>query len=132
MIKNPNRNYVKKGWGYEDWIDNNELYCGKILHVEKNKKISVHYHILKTETFFLKDGLVKLLFYSDANLDSFFSDWEKVLSSDNIQSIDLYPGDSFFIPKLLRHSVFAYETSNIIEFSTTHYDEDSIRILKGD
>ena len=23
--------YVPKGWGYEKWIVNNEMYCGKLV-----------------------------------------------------------------------------------------------------
>ena len=35
---------VPKGWGHEKWIVNNEMYCGKILFMEKNKRCSWHYH----------------------------------------------------------------------------------------
>ena len=38
---------VKKGWGYENIIVNNDEYCGKILHFYKDKKFSMHYHLLK-------------------------------------------------------------------------------------
>ena len=30
----------EKGWGYELWIVNNNLYCGKILHFNNGKKCS--------------------------------------------------------------------------------------------
>ena len=42
-----------KGWGYENWIVNNEMYCGKVLFFEAEKKCSWHYHVLKDETFFI-------------------------------------------------------------------------------
>ena len=41
---------VNKLWGYEIWIENNEKYCGKHLHVVPGKKCSVHYHKDKKET----------------------------------------------------------------------------------
>ena len=37
----------KKGWGFEKWIVNNEFYYGKILHFEKGKRCSFHFHKLK-------------------------------------------------------------------------------------
>ncbi len=49
-------NVVKKGWGGEVWIANNELYCGKLLRLDKGKKCSLHYHKLKTESFYLHKG----------------------------------------------------------------------------
>ena len=49
-------NIVSKGWGYELWIENNELYCGKHLHVLPTKWCSVHYHKNKKETFYVING----------------------------------------------------------------------------
>jgi mannose-6-phosphate isomerase len=42
-----------KGWGREVWIAKNSLYCGKILEIRKGKRCSLHYHELKTESFYL-------------------------------------------------------------------------------
>ena len=50
--------YVPKGWGYEKWIVNNEMYCGKLLFIEKGKRCSWHYHKIKDETFYLQSGLI--------------------------------------------------------------------------
>ena len=50
-----------KGWGYELWIVNNKNYCGKILHFNKDKKCSWHYHKLKHETFYVQQGTIELL-----------------------------------------------------------------------
>ena len=47
---------VNKLWGYEIWIENNEKYCGKHLHVVPGKKCSVHYHKDKKETFYIING----------------------------------------------------------------------------
>jgi hypothetical protein len=44
---------VDKGWGREVWIANGKLYCGKILEIKKGKRCSLHYHKLKTESFYL-------------------------------------------------------------------------------
>lgn len=51
---------VPKGWGREVWIANGDLYCGKILEIRKGKRSSLHYHKLKTESFYLRSGRLKL------------------------------------------------------------------------
>jgi hypothetical protein len=44
----------------------------------------------------------------------------------------LESGDVFHVNRLMKHQLIALEDSEIFEFSTTHYDEDSYRIMKGD
>jgi mannose-6-phosphate isomerase-like protein (cupin superfamily) len=110
---------VKKGWGYEKIIVNNNEYCGKILYFNKNKKCSYHTHILKSETFYLRLGKVLL----------------KIGITDNIEDskdMVLSPGDKIDIPRGTRHQIIALEESELFEFSTQHFEEDSIRIIKGD
>jgi mannose-6-phosphate isomerase-like protein (cupin superfamily) len=108
-----------KGWGYEKWIVNNELYCGKLLFFNENKKCSFHFHKVKTETFYLQSGLIKVL---------------HSLGDDICQAeeVVLKPGDSFHVPVGLRHQMIALEESELFEFSTQHFEEDSYRIVKGD
>jgi len=126
MTKNSSRpragdpiKFVQKGWGFEKWIVNCEEYCGKLLFFEEGKKCSWHYHELKDETFYLQSGKI-LLYYGD--------------SDDLSRSKDLVlePGDKFHIYRGLRHQMVAIEPSELFEFSTQHFDEDSIRIIKGD
>ena len=31
--------HVPKGWGYEKWIVNTDLYCGKLLYINAGKKM---------------------------------------------------------------------------------------------
>ena len=52
---------VEKTWGHELWIENNEKYCGKLLHCEKGKwssKGKFHYHKEKDETFYVIKGIL--------------------------------------------------------------------------
>jgi mannose-6-phosphate isomerase-like protein (cupin superfamily) len=119
MISTEKQIVVPKGWGSETWITNNELFCGKILKFNQSKSFSWHYHKLKTEVFYVQKGEIKL-FYS----------WQ-----DNInkaESCVLKTGDSFEVPVGLRHKIYAIKKSVIFEFSTTHFDDDSYRLLKGD
>ena len=111
--------HVAKGWGYELWVDNNEEYCGKLLFMFAGKKLSWHYHKLKRETFFIHSGKVKLI-YGDT--DDMTQAQEKILQK----------GDNFHVYRGLRHRLIALEDSEIYEFSTQHFDSDSIRVEKGD
>jgi len=49
---------VKKIWGSEEWLVNNELYCCKILNLKKGYRCSIHYHKDKDETFYVLKGIV--------------------------------------------------------------------------
>ncbi len=110
-----------KGWGHEDWIDNNKEYCGKLLFFKKDKRCSFDYHKKKHETFHLFSGKVKIQ-----------TGWGDDLNGLEIKSCILNPGDCLKIPRGLRHQIIALKDSNLFEFSTTHSEEDSKRIIKGD
>lgn len=132
---NQNRHFVSKGWGYEDWLDNNPLYCGKVLYVHKNKKLSLHYHIKKTETFFCLEGHVELSVYENPEHDQFFKSWGDFYSSTHRHRYEVHTleaGNTFKIPSGMRHTVKGLINSKLVEISTEHFDEDSYRILKGD
>ena len=47
---------VPKGWGHEIIFENNEFYCGKILVFKKGCSFSMHYHIIKDETWYVQSG----------------------------------------------------------------------------
>ena len=108
-----------KGWGRELWIVNSKGYCGKILEFNKGKRCSFHYHQLKDETFYLQQGLIELV-----------TSWEDDINL--AQRVILNPEDKHHIPQGLRHQIIALEESKLFEFSTTHYESDSYRIIKGD
>ena len=111
--------YVQKGWGYEKWIVNKEEYCGKLLYMEKAKKCSWHFHELKDEVFYIQSGKILL----------------KYAEHDNIKEAEetiLLPGENFHIKRGLRHQMLALENTELFEFSTTHFDTDSHRIVRGD
>lgn len=111
--------YHPKGWGWELWIHNSPLYCGKLLFFRAGKKCSYHYHKLKKETFYLQSGKL-ILRYSDQD------DLSKA------EQTILCPGMSFEVPIGLRHQMEAIEDSELFEFSTEHFDSDSYRIIRGD
>ena len=110
---------VPKGWGFEKWIVNKEEYCGKLLYFVKGKRCSWHYHKLKDEVFYIQSGKILVK----------FSDKDDI---DEAHNKTLYPGDNFYVPAGLRHRMIALEDTELFEFSTQHFDEDSYAIEKGD
>ena len=58
---------IKKGWGAELIIENNEMYCGKILVFNKGCKFSMHYHMNKDETWYVEEGEFKYTFIDTEN-----------------------------------------------------------------
>ena len=109
-------NFVSKGWGYEEWIVNNDKYCGKKLHVAKGRKCSLHYHPIKEETFYIISGEISL----------------EIHKGYITMTVNLKKGDSFHIPPGTKHRFTGVRASIIFEISTTHSDEDVIRIELGD
>jgi mannose-6-phosphate isomerase-like protein (cupin superfamily) len=109
------RNFVEKVWGWEDWIANTPLYCGKKMFLKKDHHCSYHYHKVKDETFYIQSGSMLLKYGKD---DNYAEAKEVVLTA----------GDSFCVPVGLRHQFQGLEDTEFFEFSTQHFDEDSIRI----
>jgi quercetin dioxygenase-like cupin family protein len=108
-----------KGWGFEKWIVNSREYCGKILYFVKGRKCSWHYHKVKDETFYIQSGAIILYHAYDDNIEVAE---KKVLRK----------GDKFHIPVGLRHRMYALEDTELFEFSTQHFEDDSYRVIKGD
>ena len=113
-----NIHYVPKAWGHEKWIVNKPEYCGKLLKLNAGKFTSWHFHVLKDEVLFLHAGSLR------------------ILASDNddinlAEEVTMKPGDAFHVYRGLRHRIIALEDSEMFEFSTQHFDDDSHRLIKG-
>ena len=106
-----------KPWGKEVWLLNDEEadHCQKHLHINKGSGISWHFHKVKSEIFLVLEGKV-LIEYGET--PTFRERTCKVLE----------PGEFFYVPTGLIHTVAALEDSIIFEESTFHRDEDSIRV----
>jgi len=115
----PAINLVKKNWGSELWIANNELYCGKILRFDQGRQCSLHFHKLKTESFYLHSGRLKL----------------RIMESPEatvIEEFVLEAGQCMDIPPGMVHQMVALEDAELFEFSTQHFDDDSHRLPEGE
>jgi mannose-6-phosphate isomerase-like protein (cupin superfamily) len=109
---------VPKKWGHELIIENNDKYCGKVLHFEDKCKFSMHFHMLKHETWYVQSG-------------RFIYRWIDTTNADQHEK-EIGPGDVIVIEPGHPHQLEALERGDIFEVSTKHYDSDSYRVWKGD
>jgi len=103
---------TKKVWGHEYTIINTSRYCGKFLILREGYFCSNHYHNQKDETFFVLEGKVQL-------------------THDGMITI-LNEGDSKRIRPQEFHTFLGIKDSIILEISTHHDDDDSIRETVSD
>jgi len=109
---------VPKGWGEELIIENNELYCGKLLIFKKGCKFSMHYHMVKDESWYVSSGRFIYRFIDVRNAD--------------VTETVLTPGDVVRQRPGQPHQIEALDDGIIFEVSTHHEDSDSFRVWKGD
>jgi len=109
---------VKKGWGHELIWATNDLYCGKLMHFNKDAKFSMHFHSNKDETWLILEGKFELRYIDtkDASTHS------KILKE----------GDTWRNYPLEPHQLICIEEGIVVEVSTPDSVEDNYRIGKGD
>ncbi|MGO1119045.1 cupin domain-containing protein [Rhodovibrionaceae bacterium A322] len=118
---------VPKGWGYELWIVNSDLYCGKLLHFDAGKRCALHWHENKDETFFVNAGKI-LVHHCDSP-----EAYEQLGQEGGAMKATLVEaGNSYYVPPRKVHLIEALEDADVFEFSTFHEDEDSYFIHPGD
>lgn len=103
-----------KVWGTEIWLTNGEEgqpYCAKKMFVEPGFQCSFHKHPIKTETFIVEggNGFIKV--------------------EDNDQEIS--KGSKIHIPHNTFHTFGTFDGMTILEVSTIHSNEDTIRRTKS-
>ena len=109
---------VPKGWGKEVVFINDVLYCGKLLYFNKGCKFSMHYHLIKDETWYVKEG-------------SFIYRWINTETAEVVEVI-IKEGDCVRQLPGQPHQLEALSDGLIFEVSTKHFDSDSYRVWKGD
>ena len=108
----------EKAWGYELWIINNELYCGKLLVFKAHKQFSMHYHLLKDEAWYISKGEFEYKFIDTETAE--------------LRSKIVKKGDCIHLMPGQPHQMLALtEGATIFEVSTQHFDSDSYRVLPG-
>ncbi len=109
-----------KGWGHEDWLHNDERYCFKRLVFKDGGKTSLHFHILKHETFYVVSGVFAL------DMVDQYTAKRRVVS--------LAIGDWQVVPPGIPHRLrcATQHGGTVLEASTQHLEDDSYRIEPGD
>lgn len=109
---------VNKGWGHEDiWITN-DLYCSKFMHFHAGARFSMHFHVDKTESWYVISGQ-----FTVRTIDT---------ATAAIAEHDLRPGDVWHNNALLPHQLICHEAGTILEVSTPDSVEDNYRVMPGD
>ena len=110
--------HIPKGWGHEIVFENNEKYCGKILVFKEGAEFSMHYHMIKDETWYVESGV-------------FLYRWIDTETAE-VNTVTLIVGDTVRQRPGQPHQLEAITKGVIFEVSTQHFDSDSYRVWKGD
>jgi len=110
--------FYQKAWGYELWIINDEDYCGKLLVFNKDKQFSMHYHLIKKESWYVAKGEFMYRWIDTETAQV------KTVNIVEVDIIDLAIGQPHQLTALT-------EGATIFEVSTKHYEEDSYRVIPG-
>ena len=103
---------VEKPWGWELIWAEAEQYVGKLLFIRAGEALSLQYHEVKDESWLVHEGRARL---------------ELGNVGDELQVVDIGPGDALRYPPGTVHRVTALEDTLIVEVSTPHLD-DVVRI----
>ena len=95
------------------------MRMSKILEIDKGKRCSLHFHKIKSESFYLRAGRLKVRVKESPE-------------SETIEEFVLEAGQCMDIPIGLVHQMEALENAELYEFSTQHFDSDSHRLVRGD
>ena len=94
------------------------MYCGKLLIFKKGCKFSMHYHLIKDETWYVDKG-------------EFLYRWIDTETAEIIEQ-KLKVGDVVRQRVGQPHQLEALTDGVVFEISTQHFDEDSYRVISGD
>ena len=89
---------VKKPWGSEEWLVEGKKYALKFLNVTKGSRLSLQYHKIKEESWYILKGKIKVRY----NDDEFIMKEKEILH----------------LPTGTVHRIEAIEDSTILEVST--------------
>jgi mannose-6-phosphate isomerase len=99
---------VDKPWGYEVWWALTDAYAGKILRIRQGHRLSLQFHEAKDESAYLLSGRLRLI---------------KGPSEDELETVELGPGDTWRNLPGEVHTIEAIEDSEVLEVSTPELDD---------
>jgi mannose-6-phosphate isomerase len=103
---------VDKPWGHELIWALTDRYCGKILVIERGKRLSLQRHVQKDESILVLSGRLRLYLEDDAGI---------------VRELELGPGDHRHVATGKIHRYEAIDRCELIEVSTPELD-DVVRI----
>ena len=105
---------VDKPWGYELIFAHTDQYVGKVLFVRAGQALSLQYHEVKDEAWYVESGR--------ANLEL-----GTVGDDGPLDTVELVTGDAYHFRPGTIHRVAAIEDTTILEVSTPQL-EDVVRL----
>ena len=99
---------VDKPWGHELIWAQTDRYVGKILVIERGKRLSLQRHEVKDETIYVLSGRLRLTLEDD---------------SGEVRVGELGPGDHRRVATGRIHRYEAIERSEVLEVSTPELDD---------
>ena len=101
---------VEKPWGHELVFALTDDYCGKVLFVRAGQALSLQYHEVKDEAWYVQSGRATL-------------ELGTVGDEASNHTVEIGGGDAFhFVPGTV-HRVTATEDLTVLEVSTPHLDD---------
>ena len=100
---------VEKPWGYELIWALTDVYCGKMLFVKAGASLSLQFHNVKDESWYVQSGKAQLELGRVG---------QSVLDEEVVG-----PGAAFHYEPGTVHRVTALEDTTILEVSTPHLDD---------
>ena len=99
---------VEKPWGYELWLELNEHYAYKLIHMNAGYKSSLQWHEKKVETNYVIEGEAEVLLQND----------------DGTMESRIYKaGQGWCVPLKTKHRVIAKTDYTALETSTAHLND---------
>ena len=109
---------VETPWGHELWLELNELYAYKRIHMKKGNRCSLQSHDYKIEANYVIEGEAEVLLENDKG---------------EMESKIYTKGMGWTVPLNRKHRVIARESYTALEVSTPHlndvvrYEDDTNR-----
>ena len=99
---------VTKPWGHELWLELNEFYAYKLIHMKAGCQSSLQMHETKIEANYVIDGEAEVLLEDE---------------NGELKSHIFSKGSGWVIPKKRKHRVIARTDYTALEVSTPHLDD---------
>ena len=99
---------VEKPWGYERWLELNEHYAFKLIHMKAGCRSSLQLHEKKIETNYVIDGTAEVLLEKE---------------DGTMESRLYHSGMGWCVPLKTKHRVIAITDYIALEVSTSHLND---------